>query len=33
MMYRNPIIKGFHPDLSICRVSENYYLVTNSLAI
>ncbi len=29
-MYRNPIIPGFHPDPSICRVGEDYYLVTSS---
>ncbi|MEU1515224.1 family 43 glycosylhydrolase [Streptomyces sp. NPDC005811] len=26
----NPIIPGFHPDPSICRVGEDYYLVTSS---
>lgn len=26
----NPILKGFHPDPSICRVGEDYYLVTSS---
>lgn len=30
MKYRNPIIKGFHPDPSICRVGEDYYLVNSS---
>lgn len=30
MKYNNPIIKGFHPDPSICRVEEDYYLVTSS---
>lgn len=30
MKYNNPIIKGFHPDPSICRVGEDYYLVTSS---
>lgn len=30
MNYKNPIIKGFHPDPSICRVGEDYYLVTSS---
>ena len=30
MQYKNPIIKGFHPDPSICRVGEDYYLVTSS---
>ena len=26
----NPILKGFYPDPSICRVNEDYYLVTSS---
>lgn len=30
MKFRNPIIPGFHPDPSICRVGEDYYLVTSS---
>lgn len=30
MQYHNPIIKGFNPDPSICRVGEDYYLVTSS---
>lgn len=30
MKYRNPIIPGFYPDPSICRVGEDYYLVTSS---
>ena len=30
MQYRNPIVPGFHPDPSICRVGEDYYLVTSS---
>lgn len=30
MKYINPIIKGFHPDPSICRVGEDYYLVTST---
>ncbi len=30
MKYCNPIIKGFHPDPSICRVGEDYYLVNSS---
>ncbi|WP_310604478.1 glycoside hydrolase family 43 protein [Anaerosporobacter sp.] len=30
MKYTNPIISGFHPDPSICRVEEDYYLVTSS---
>lgn len=28
--YRNPIIPGFHPDPSICRVADDFYLVTSS---
>ncbi len=30
MKFRNPIIPGFHPDPSICRVGDDYYLVTSS---
>ncbi len=28
--YQNPIIKGFNPDPSICRVGDDYYLVTST---
>ncbi len=28
--YRNPVIPGFYPDPSICRVGEDYYLVCSS---
>lgn len=28
--YRNPVISGFHPDPSICRSGDDYYLVTSS---
>lgn len=28
--YRNPVIKGFNPDPSVCRVGDDYYLVTSS---
>jgi alpha-N-arabinofuranosidase len=28
--YQNPILPGFHPDPSICRVGRDYYLVTSS---
>jgi xylan 1,4-beta-xylosidase len=28
--YRNPVISGFHPDPSVCRFGEDYYLVTSS---
>lgn len=30
MKYKNPIIIGFYPGLSICRVGEDYYLVSSS---
>jgi len=30
MIYHNPIIPGFYPDPSICRVGKDYYLVTSS---
>lgn len=30
MTYQNPVISGFHPDPSICRVGGDYYLVTSS---
>jgi len=28
--YRNPVIAGFHPDPSVCRVGDDYYLVNSS---
>ncbi len=28
--FRNPVISGFHPDPSICRVGDDFYLVTSS---
>lgn len=28
--YTNPILKGFNPDPSICRVGNDYYMVTSS---
>ena len=28
--YRNPVIPGFNPDPSVCRVGEDYYLVTST---
>ena len=28
--YQNPIIPGFYPDPSICRVGDNFYLVNSS---
>ena len=30
MKYQNPIIRGFHPDPSICRVGSDFYLVTST---
>lgn len=30
--YRNPILAGFYPDPSICRVGDDFYLVTSSFA-
>lgn len=30
MKYNNPIIRGFNPDPSICKVGIDYYLVTSS---
>ncbi|RBP51208.1 glycoside hydrolase family 43 protein [Arenicella xantha] len=31
-MYQNPILAGFHPDPSICRVGDDYYLVNSSFS-
>ena len=28
--YTNPVVRGFNPDPSVCRVGEDYYLVTSS---
>ncbi|QSF46285.1 glycoside hydrolase family 43 protein [Paenibacillus tianjinensis] len=30
MKYNNPVIKGFYPDPSVCKVGERYYLVCSS---
>ncbi|MBE6590239.1 MAG: glycoside hydrolase family 43 protein [Ruminococcaceae bacterium] len=30
MRYKNPILPGFHPDPSICRVGDDFYLVTST---
>jgi alpha-N-arabinofuranosidase len=30
MQYTNPVIPGFHPDPSVCRVGDDFYLVTSS---
>ncbi|MDR0688425.1 MAG: glycoside hydrolase family 43 protein [Prevotellaceae bacterium] len=28
--YQNPVLRGFNPDPSICRVGEDFYMVTSS---
>lgn len=30
MIYHNPILRGFHPDPSICKANDSYYLVNSS---
>lgn len=30
MKYENPVIRGFNPDPSVCRVGEDFYLATSS---
>ncbi len=30
IQYRNPVLAGFHPDPSVCRVGRDFYLVTSS---
>ena len=30
MTFKNPVISGFNPDPSICRVGDDYYLVTST---
>jgi xylan 1,4-beta-xylosidase len=30
MTYRNPVLPGFYPDPSVCRVANEYYLVASS---
>ena len=30
MKYRNPLLPGFYPDPSVCRVGEDYYLANSS---
>ncbi|MBR2653003.1 MAG: family 43 glycosylhydrolase, partial [Lachnospiraceae bacterium] len=30
---KNPIIPGFYPDPSICRVGEDFYLVCSSFEL
>jgi xylan 1,4-beta-xylosidase len=31
-VFLNPVIPGFHPDPSLCRVGDDYYLVVSSFA-
>lgn len=31
-MYSNPILSGFYPDPSICRVGEDYYMVNSTFS-
>jgi Beta-xylosidase len=31
MDYTNPVIKGFYPDPSVCKVNDSYYLVCSSM--
>lgn len=28
--YTNPVVRGFNPDPSICRVGQDYYMITSS---
>lgn len=30
--FNNPILSGFYPDPSICRVNDDYYMITSSFA-
>jgi xylan 1,4-beta-xylosidase len=32
LQYTNPILAGFHPDPSICRVNDDYYIVNSTFA-
>lgn len=31
MRYNNPVMKGFYPDPSVCKVKDTYYLVCSSM--
>lgn len=31
LIYNNPVIKGFYPDPSVCKVNDTYYLVCSSM--
>ena len=28
--YRNPVLPGFYPDPSVCRVGDDYYMVNST---
>lgn len=28
--YQNPVLPGYHPDPSFCRVGEDFYMVTST---
>ena len=30
--FQNPVVEGFSPDPSVCRVGDDYYLVTSTFA-
>ncbi|MDE7278626.1 MAG: family 43 glycosylhydrolase, partial [Oscillospiraceae bacterium] len=30
MQYKNPIVKGFYPDPSVCFANDKYYMVCSS---
>ena len=30
MKYNNPVLKGFYPDPSVCKVKDTYYMVCSS---
>ena len=32
-LYRNPILPGFYPDPSVCRVGDDYYLVNSTYPV
>ncbi len=32
-VYQNPLLPGFYPDPAICRVDEDYYMVTSSFTV
>ncbi|WP_167956516.1 glycoside hydrolase family 43 protein [Anaerosporobacter faecicola] len=31
MIYQNPIVKGFYPDPSVCKVGDTFYMVCSSM--